>query len=316
MLANEGRLFRANRLGGDDVGARWLEARRHGVGGSDVAPIMGLSPWTSPLEVWLEKTGAVPAKDISHKEAVAMGTELEDTVFDMYRRRHPGRRAMRVNAILTSIERPWAQASLDGATIDPELGWGVLEIKTGSRESEWADGVPDHYLTQVTHYMAVTGWRFADVAALVGDHGLHYHEHRVLWDDGDVEVVTRAVDDFWLGYVMTGTMPALVTPLASEGRAVYAMHPEGDGEIADGDPDEVDGLARRMSEASSRIKELQDERTECSNALKRLIGTHRGVNGGAWQATWSRTERRDSGVRVREVSHLTPRGGGLEALAD
>ena len=93
---------------------------------------MSLSPWTSPYEVWCDKTRRSVPEDISGKEAVAMGTELEADVFDMFKRRHPELAVMRSNAVLRSIERPWAQASLDGIVRDPELGWGVLEIKTGS----------------------------------------------------------------------------------------------------------------------------------------------------------------------------------------
>ena len=35
----------------------WLDARRNGIGGSDVAAVLGANPWRTPLEVWLSKTG-------------------------------------------------------------------------------------------------------------------------------------------------------------------------------------------------------------------------------------------------------------------
>lgn len=295
MLANEGRLFEAIRL--DDEGG-WLDLRREGVGGSDVAPIMGLSPWTSPLEVWMDKTGLREHEDISGRESVAMGTELEATVLDMYRRRHPDRRATRSNAVLRSLARPWAQASLDGVVRDPDMGWGVLEIKTGSRESEWADGVPIHYLCQVTHYMSVTGYGFADVAALIGDHGLHYHEYRVVLDADDAEAVSAAVDGFWNDFVVPKVMPMVVTALPSEGRALYEMYLRADEDMSSG-ATEAEGLAEELERLNALAKETADRKTEISNRLKRTIGGHKGVLTPGHVVTWVRSEKRDSGIRVR-----------------
>lgn len=294
MLANEGRSFEAIRL--DDEGG-WLDLRREGVGGSDVAAVMGVSPWVSTLEVWMDKTGLREHEDISGRESVAMGAELEETVLDMYRRRHPDRRATRSNAVLRSVGRPWAQASLDGVVRDPDAGWGVLEIKTGSRESEWADGVPLHYLCQVTHYMSVTGYDYADVAALVGDHGLHYHEYRVERDDEDVRAIESAVDSFWNDFVVPRIMPANVSALPSEGKAIWEMYRTADGDVPE--DGEAASMAEELDRLNAKAKELSSRRTELSNALKRAVGEHKGILTDDYVVTWVRSEKRDSGIRVR-----------------
>lgn len=301
MLPNEGRLFTTMRFDGtdDDVQAQWLANRNAGIGGSDVAAIMGLSPWKSPLEVWLEKTHRREPEDISHREAVAMGTELEETVLHMYRKRHPERRPHRANASLTAIGRPWALASLDGITHDNELGAGVLEIKTGSKESEWEEGVPIHYLTQVVHYMSVTGYRFADVVALIGDRGLHYHEHRVLWDDDDIQAVVHAVDAFWADFVEKDVMPALVTPLASEGKALYEIYKRYDKDMTEAEGAEADMLAEAYVLASSDEADARSRKAECSNRLKRLVNEHKGIVSAGYVTTWVRSDKRDSGIRVK-----------------
>lgn len=298
MLSNEGRLFTATRLGGDDVTSAWLSLRREGIGGSDVAAIMGVSPWRSPVEVWLDKTGKSDPPDISGKEAVAMGTELEADVLDMYRRRHPTTRVMRSNAVLRSIGRPWAQASLDGIVRDRELGWGVLEIKTGSSSAKWADGVPPYYLTQVLHYLSVTGYDFADVAALVGDHGLHYFEYRVVPDFEDMMAVMDAVDSFWSDYVVADVMPATVTWLTSESRALHEMYKRADGEMEPTDAEEADGLAEELLSVNARAAELDGRRREIGNSLRRLVGGHKGILTGTHKITWVRSEKRDGGIRV------------------
>ncbi len=298
MLTNEGKLFDVIHLEGD-VEEEWLKLRRLGIGGSDVAPIMGLSPWTSPLEVWLDKTGRTPHKDISDKEAVRMGTELEPTVLEMYRRRHPEYRARRVNAVLRSKSRPWAQASLDGITRDPELGWGVLELKTSSREGDWTDGIPDFYAAQVTHYLSVTGYPFADIVALVGDRGLHYHEYRIMWDQEDVDAVTDAVDTFWHGFVEGDVMPSLVTGLPGESKAIFELYQHPDAEMQPEVSDEVDRLAREYLAQAQQEKEHKEAKSIASNKLKLLIGEYKGIVADEHVVTWIRSEKRDSGLRIK-----------------
>ena len=55
----------------------WLKLRKAGIGGSDAAAILGMTPWKSPYQLWLEKTGEVEAEDISTKEVVHFGHVLE-----------------------------------------------------------------------------------------------------------------------------------------------------------------------------------------------------------------------------------------------
>lgn len=296
MISGEGSKFTLTRCA-DDAG--WLEQRKKGIGGSDVAAIMGISPWKSPLEVWLEKTGRADAPDLSDKEAVAMGTELEGVVLDMYRRRHPDYAAQRVNAILTSTIRPWAQASLDAIVRDPELGWGVLEIKTGSRESEWAEGVPLHYLTQVTHYLSVTGYPFADVAALIGDYGLHYHEYRVMCDDEDLRAVVESVDEFWADCVEKDRMPPYVTALPSEGKALHELYKRADGEMEPSDAMRTEELAERVLDITAKVAEATSDKTRATNELKRLVSEHKGIITPNYIITWVRNDKRDMGIRVK-----------------
>jgi putative phage-type endonuclease len=296
MISGEGSKFTLVRC--EDTEG-WLEQRKRGVGGSDVAAIMGLSPWKSPLEVWLEKTGRADSPDLSGKEAVAMGNELESVVLGMYRRRHPTSKVQRVNAICVDSARPWAQASLDGIVRDLGSGWGVLEIKTGSRESEWAEGVPLHYLTQVTHYLAVTGYQFADVAALVGDYGLHYHEYRVTRDEGDLRAVVEAVDEFWCDYVEKDAMPPHVSGLQSESKALFEMYKRSDGEMGPSDADRAEELAALVLDLTDGIAESTERKLAATNELKRLVGEHRGIITPDHVITWVRSEKRDGGIRIK-----------------
>lgn len=291
MLSGERVRFDATRLYGtaDEVEAQWLDVRRRGIGGSDAAAVLGVSPWRTPLEVWLDKTGRVGPDDLSGVEAVAMGVELEPVVRRMYRDRHPEATVRRVNAVLRSRAWDFAQASLDGVTSDPALGVGVLEIKTGGSMDGWEDGrVPEHYLCQVTHYLAVTGYAFADVAALVGDHGLHYVERRVVRDDADISDVMAVERTFWQDYVLADVMP-VVEGTDGESRALAAWHAEPDSTLLDatGDPS-VEAAIAEYEDARAAVGEAESRRRLAANRLRAAIGGHRGLTTDTSRVTWVR----------------------------
>ena len=68
---------------------QWVEARKNGIGGSDVASIMGINKYSSPLSVWLIKTGREPSPDLSGNQAAEWGNRLEDVVADKFAEEHP-----------------------------------------------------------------------------------------------------------------------------------------------------------------------------------------------------------------------------------
>lgn len=283
-ISGEGRVFELLRCPDNES---WLEARTLGVGGSDVAAIMGLSPYRSAYEVWAEKTGLAQAPDLSGRESVQWGNILEPVVGDHYRGLHPEREVRRVNALCRSLSRPWAQASLDYEVRDPEMGWGVLEIKTVGlrRASDWEAGVPIYYQTQIAHYMGVTGRPFADVAVLVG--GQEYREYRVVRDEGDVEAVREAVDSFWHANVEGGVAPD-PSGSAGDSRALLAAHPD-PGEVEQALSCDVPELSEWLEarEAEERAKERLSAATA---RLKGRIGDARGIETERGCVKWLRGE--------------------------
>lgn len=49
----------------------WLKARQKGIGGSDAASVLGISPWKTNVQLWEEKTGITEPEDISGKRSSA-----------------------------------------------------------------------------------------------------------------------------------------------------------------------------------------------------------------------------------------------------
>ena len=264
--------------------AEWLDLRSHGIGGSDVAAIMGLSPWRTPYQVWADKVLGI-REDISGRPAVEWGTILEPVVGDHYKSLHPDRTVRRVNAVCRSHARPWAQASLDYEVRDPDLGWGVLEIKTASLRSAdaWADGVPLFYQTQVTHYLSVTGRPFADVAVLIG--GQDYREYRIERDEDDIRAVNAAVDAFWHDHVEAEVAPDVSAPDSS---TLLSGHPSPSGEMIETDttPDLLTRWLRAKEDADMAKGRVDD----LAARLRQTIGDARGIDCPAGRLTWSRSE--------------------------
>ena len=58
----------------------WLKARQKGIGGSDAASVLGISPWKTNVQLWEEKTGITEPEDISEKEVVRFGKESEAAI--------------------------------------------------------------------------------------------------------------------------------------------------------------------------------------------------------------------------------------------
>lgn len=280
--------------------AAWLEQRTKGVGGSDVAAIMGLSKWKTPAQVWLEKTGRNQPDDISDKPYVAFGNIMEPLIGEWYSSNHPDRIVRRVNAICQSIERPWAQASLDYEVKDGT--WGVLEIKTARSAEDWQNGVPIYYQTQIIHYMTVTGRKFADVAVFFRD-TCEFAEYRVELDPEDAAALVADVDNFWHNFVEADTMPQ-ITGTAGEVSSLTEYYGKAKGNFRQvlGDLDALQAISNYQN-AALREKLAKEEKTKASATLINLIGEDKGIETDIARVTWVRSQREKFDTKRFKAEH-------------
>lgn len=307
----------------EEVRAQWLAERRKGIGGSDAAAVLGLSKYSTPLTVWMEKTRRMVPEDISEKEPVYWGNVLEDVVASEFAKRHPELKVRRVNALLRSKEHPHMQASLDRMITDDAGRKGVLEIKTcdARLKGDWEHGVPDYYLPQPIHYLAVTGFEFYWVAVLCG--GNHYVDFRYDRDQEDIDYLVEREGEFWR-MVKDDVMPE-PTALNADSQALMGAYPSPECEMVEALDEDVpeigmlQTLKRERDEADDQIRALQ-------NALKKRIGEHRGIQTPTFKVSWVRSEaarfdqkafreanpelaekytttvQRDGGLRITEVA--------------
>ena len=261
--------------------ATWMEFRRKGIGGSDAAAIAGLSKWKSPVAVWLEKTGQIQPEEAG--EAALWGQKLEDVVA-----RHfsevTGLKVQRRNAILQHPEHKHMLANVDRLIICPELGKGILEVKTTSayRKDAWEDDrVPDEYMIQVQHYLAVTGLSYAYIAVLIG--GQVYKHQFISRDDDIINYLIKIESDFWQ-LVEAGTPPEMDGSEASS-NVLGLLYPESNGEKIDL-PLNAEGLIADIEEAKSNEKIWAEKKGLAENKLKSFLGEYEIGVIGDWKVTW------------------------------
>jgi len=213
----------------------WLAVRKQGIGSSDAAAAVGLNPYKSQLELWLEKTGrdtSLPKLDPQDEESPAYwGNILEPIVASHYTRR-TSNRVRRVNAVLQHPDPKlaWMLANIDREVIGASEVQ-ILECKTAGINGArlWKEGVPEYVQLQVMHQLAVTGKQAADVAVLLG--GQHLEIHRI---ERDEQMVARLIDLellFW-DYVVSDTPPP-ADGTASAEAALRCLYPKDNGQILD-----------------------------------------------------------------------------------
>ena len=160
--------------------AQWLAARMHGpsgkipytVGGSDVAAVFGVSPWTTPLELWMIKKGRMKPPAKSNANQLEMGHLLEPIAAHWYAKK-TGNRVYEDTNLYQHADHPYALANFDRRFERASDGEpGILECKscTYHKASEWDDGaIPLYYELQLRFYLAVADVEIGAFSAIWGN---------------------------------------------------------------------------------------------------------------------------------------------------
>lgn len=183
-----------------EVRKQWLEVRRSGLGSSDAAAILGLSPYRTALHVYEDKVTGVSAPE---NASMHWGTLLEGVVASAYAA-ETNRIVVEPSGLVTKHPRyPWMLASIDRWALDPAPGQSkrILECKTCSytRAHLWGqpgtDEIPRDYYVQVQHQMCVHEAALADVAVLIDNSDFRIYS--VMRNDDFCEGLVQTLKDFW-----------------------------------------------------------------------------------------------------------------------
>ena len=282
----------------------WLMVRRSGIGGSDAAAALGLSPWKSALELWQEK---VSGQSQPHKENEAMiwGRIMEPVITREFVRR-TGLTVIPMRSMLQATNWPWMLADLDGLVEDPQRGTGVFEVKTASafKMSEWDDNrCPDAYQLQVQHYLEVTGLSYAVIVVLIGGNKLQW-----ITVDRDDELIASLVQlekRFWQ-HVLTQSPPPVDGSTACA-EMLARKYPSSSNAAPLILPVDADSWIQDYLTSKAEEESAAERKRLAENKLKEVIGNHeKAISPGGYQATWKtvQSSRIDSARLKKEEPTL------------
>lgn len=172
---------------------------------TEIAAVMGCSPWTTDYSLWHKKAG-LPTAPFQSNPAIEWGNRLEAAVAQKW---HDNREGYCVESTGTwrHADRDWQRATPDrivttncGETVE------LLELKTSPFGQEWTEDVPLHYYTQIQWQLDTLGLDVCHVAVLISGHD--YREHIVEYDPDDARVM-RATAEKFLDSVRRGVKPGI-----------------------------------------------------------------------------------------------------------
>lgn len=258
---------------------RFLEERRSGIGGSDAAAILGVSPRMSPLKLFLVKTGQVQEPDKSELEHLWWGQKLEPVIAERYVMETARCIETRARETLRRPDKPYLLGHRDYAILSAEdmPGQGTLEIKNTSSfmKKEWytEDGIVDppvYYQVQLQHYLMVDPERpaWGSLAALIGGNHLEWFDQAR--NDAFIAQLEARCDEFW-DRVQRDDPPEPMGS-AADTEALSMLYPKAQGESAIVLPPESLRWHEQRQAACGRIEDAKQEKELATQQLKALMG--------------------------------------------
>lgn len=303
----------------DEDEQEWLRVRNTGIGGSDIGPICGVSPFSSARQIYLAKTGQFAdavSPGAAAQERMRFGHLLEPIVASEFERRfnkdHPDKQiqVVNINCTLAHKDYPWARANVDRLMLDATgKVVGILECKTTSEynNDEWDSGdILLTYVYQLQWYLWVCGLKYGAFACLVGGNKFYYYE--VFYNNELVkDTLFPTAQNFWVNNVRALVEPEMQATDSELAAGLYSEVEKGSEVTLEGDVNNE--LARVVVDCKAQIKELTATMEEAQNRLKdRLQSVEIGYTQD-YVIKWSpRTQRRvDNDVLKKEFPDVYER---------
>jgi putative phage-type endonuclease len=246
----------------------WHSYRNKGIGGSDVSVICGINKYKSIVELWMEKTNQIEVKQAG--EAAYWGNIMEPLI----RTEFTNRTNIDVSIVKAILQHPihnFMLANLDGIINDSIVGECIFEAKTASvyKQDDWMDDkIPEEYMLQIQHYMAVTGYNRTFITVLIGGNKFEYK--LIERDDELIEMIIKLEEDFW-NHVLNNTPPPLDGSEAST-KLLNQLYPNSKETLKKSLPDEAIDLIMQYSDSKEKESQSSEKKDEAANKLKALLG--------------------------------------------
>lgn len=241
---------------------------RYGIGGSDAGTIAGLNRYKTAYELWLEKTGK--KESFQGNQATSWGNALEDIVAQKYAER-TGSKLRKSNNIFIHKKYKWMTGNIDRLVAGSKK---LVEIKTAlgkfRSDVEWGDDgsdiVPEIYFIQIQHYLAVTNYQEADLAALVS--GSNGAELRIYPIKRDNLIIKKLIDmefDFWRKVELD------IPPAISSSSDAISRWKQDDGKTLIADSEQWSNIMQ-LKTIKENIKALEKQEEDIKVKLMSFMG--------------------------------------------
>lgn len=263
--------------------AEWLELRRTGIGGSDAAAIVGLSPWATPYTVYMDKQGLLPEKEDT--EAMRQGQDLEEYVARRFMEQ-TGKKVRRCNYMIRNLRHSFALADIDFRVACENAG---LECKTTStldlKQFHGAE-FPERYYAQCVHYLAVTGADRWYLAVLVLGRG--FFVFTLERDEAEIAALMDAERQFWQR--VQERNPPDVSGQDADTDALGAVWADSSDESID--LFDMEHLFRELRSLDEALSITQGLKNKAVNEIKARMKTASSGSCGPYSCTWKTQQRR------------------------
>jgi putative phage-type endonuclease len=278
----------------DDALEAFLEERKTMLGGTDLAAILGFSPWKTAWDVAAEKKGIIPPTEAS--ERMQWGTLLEDPIAKEYARR-TGQRIRRVNEAMRHRTLPFLGGHPDRLVVGRRKGVEVKTVDRGARE--WSEPgmpmkVPKAYYVQVQHYLAVTGYEEWDLVPLFGLRAMRIYT--IEPNDRVMRSLLERGQDFWERYCIGPDLPP-IEPSEAAKAYLREQYPTHDNTLLIANEQLAETIAK-WREAKSKREAYEKEEEKFKISIQAAIGSASGVRSGGLVVTWRKD--RDSIAEITD----------------
>lgn len=263
-----------------DERAKWLEKRRKGIGGSDIAAICGMSPYKTALGVYLEKRGLLTHS--AEPDFIHWGHVLEPVILAEYAASSGFDVRQPKTKPWFSTERDWQFCTPDGLVGAKKIELGV-EAKTSRTAEYWgangSDKIPWHYHIQCQWSMNVvpTSKNRWDCAVLIGG-----SDFRVMMIEGDPRLQCTLIDRakrFWFDNVCEAKPPA---PVNGDADNIARLWPRNTGFATLRATGETNKSGMRLAEIRAALRDLEAEKERIENGFKFVLGAENELRGDGW----------------------------------
>lgn len=271
------------------------EQRKHGLGATDCAAVMGLSPYRTPYELWLIKTGRSQEDAILGEDRLRLRHAHEQTIADEYETQK-NVKLRRVNQTTYHKTLPFMLCNLDRVVTGQRK---IVECKTSTAwlRQNWgisgSDEVPIQYILQVQHQLACSEYDDADLAALIDIDD--YRIFPMSRNEKVIEKIESACTYFWENHVLKDIAPEPTTR-----DDLKLMYPRNNGNFIEATPEILDYFNGILNK-KTKLKCVKEDIKMLEKEIIQFIADNDGIKeGDKILATFQADKNGVRSLRIKE----------------